>query len=1376
VSRAFPAGEWRLAAAGIVSGMITALLVILVWARGPWMPGPFAAGAASGGPGAIVGAFGRQVAEGLEARPIERRPLSGWLNLKARDVVWREPGTGRLFVSAPAVTARIDASAANRRDIVLDAVVLQQPRLELITDGSRWNYERPLAGLLAEPVGEPEREVTFLISNLRLVDGSVGVDMPQTGFALRDVEAQLADVELSSPGLPAPRLELTSASADLSVAGRERTFSITGERGQLSFPSATTQFDVAVLTVAGTRLERVSGVWDPGGFGYGLSATGTVPAVRLADLDFLALEHVPDEGTARFGFALAPAGSDGTAIRITDLSLAAGESRLTGSLAAEAGPSRFTVEQVDLRLQDLALSLLEPITGALPYRGRLTGTVQGPGSAIRVDVAAGFLADSANQRFSTRVAGEVSLTSAGLAMRDLRAELTEVPLGELRRLIPGLPLGGRASGTLVLNGAPSKAPLRVEARVELGTGLTTLGGTLDFTDSVPRYDIAGRLVGIDLQSILATPAPPVVLNAQFAAAGRGFEPATADAHLRLDGRFSGWQAAAGDTIAAVAAVGAGSLQLNALSLRLAGATAALDGNWRFIEPVSGGLNYQMAMADLAPFGPYLPKAADSTAAGSLNAAGTIAGPLDSLRFEGTLEGTGLRAGRWGAARLESTYRFTLAGSPSDADVRLTGEGITTAGAGTYASLVASARLAASDLRFEVRGEHTGGGQVVLQADGSIPPDGARSLLLRQGWFDLPEGRWELQSPARLDWGGQDGVQVTGLLLRNARTSGAVSVEGRLLPLARLDARLTAADLPLDQLQDLLGRDRVVTGRLWADMSVRPPGASPSIQGTFRLEQGTIEGVALGRVEGSIDYAGGAARTELTAAFDSAGGRLEVRGTLPLRVVLGDSLEFGLAEGAVLDATVTAERASLRPFGLLVPRVRNLAGMIDGTVALQGTVADPRLSGDLNLSDGRLDIPELNQGFDSVAGTVSFGGRTAEIRDLRVHRGGWARMNGTVTFEELDRPVVQVAAELDGFQPIGVDEHPDAGFTGSVTVSGELNSLVVTGRVVIRDGYLAMPQLGTSFVPEYLDAIDPAPVLGREFGVRRGGSWATNARIEGLRATFGEGAWVEAFDATLQLVGDITIDKTGDELRLTGTLTGERGTYTLAAGPIVRRFEIIRSQVRFLGSPEPNPAIDITARRIVLDPDGRRVEVEVRITGSAQVPRLALASADAPNIPESELLSFLLFGRRTLALGETFATTGGMVFEQAFFGGVAEVAGLELERALSSNLGLQLDLFQVRFGQGFGGLTTPTFVLGRQVANDFFLTVESGLNALLGDAGASASSWAVRLEWAIDPRQALELGVEPLNRARLLRGIGAALPPGRPSQQQLYAEFRRRWAY
>jgi hypothetical protein len=1191
------------------------------------------------------------------------------------------------------------------------------------------------------------------------------------------VEGRLADVQLAGPGLAAPRLELVSGSAILQLAGAERSWVLTAERGQLSFPDATTRFDLRAVSVAGTRLEGVSGVWDPSAPGYGVTATGLAPAVRLADLQlFMASARLPAEGTARFEFSIEPAAEDGTAFRISDLALVSGGSRVTGSLAAEAMPGGLSVERVDLMLQDVAVSLVESFAGPLPYRGTVTGTVRGPGSDIRLDLTASLSADGAAERFGVAVNGAVSLTRAGLTLRDVRAEVKQAPLSALRPLIPGLPLAGQVTGTVRLSGSPSDTPLEVDARIELGTGLATLAGTLDLTGAVPGYDVTGRLIGVNLQSVLAPAVPPVALTAQFALEGSGVDPAEARATVRLDGSFGGWRAAPGDTIALSAALAAGSVQVSSLAMRLANAEVGAEGSWRFVEPVAGAVRYRLAVADLAPFGPYLPAFGDSTAAGSLTAEGTVSGLLASMQFGGEVKGSGLRVGRWAAGQLEARYALAPTGGAPNAEIQLEAEDIATAGAGAYDALTVDLRLLSSQLKLEVRGTLAGGGEVAVVAEGSVPREGARSVLVQRGWFDLPEGRWELQSPARIVWGGDDGVRVSNARLRNARTTGEVSVEGRVLPLDRLDGRLVVADLPLDQVQDLLGRERLVTGRLWADLMLRQPGSGSEIQGTFRLDQGVIEGVALSRLDGRIDYAAGVARTEFTATFDSAAGRLDLRGTLPLRIVLGDSVEFGLAEAGPLDATLTAERVSLEPFALLLPRVRNLAGQIDGTLTLQGTVADPRLTGQLSLSGGRMSVPQLNQRFESMGGTIAFSGRTAELRDLRIRRDGWARVNGTIVFEELDRPVLQLAAELDGFRPIGVDEHPDAAFSGRITAEGELGSLVVTGRVLINDGYLAVPQLGVGYYPEYLEGIDPAPVLGRDFGARAGGSWAANARIDGLLATFGEGAWVEAFDATLQLRGDLTIDRAGDELLLTGTLQGERGTYTLSAGPIVRRFEIIRSQVRFLGSPELNPAIDITARRIVLDPDGRRMEVEVQITGTARAPRLALASAEAPDIPESELLSFLLFGRRTLALGESVATTGGAVFEQTFFGGFAEVAGLELERALASNLGLQLDLFQVRFGQGYGGLTTPTFVLGRQISNDFFLTVESGLNALLGDAGAAASTWAVRLEWAIGPRQALELGSEPLNRARLLRGIGAALPPGRPSPQQLYAEYRRRWVY
>ena len=86
-----------------------------------------------------------------------------------------------------------------------------------------------------------------------------------------------------------------------------------------------------------------------------------------------------------------------------------------------------------------------------------------------------------------------------------------VEAGALRAVAPGLPLGGRVSGTVALSGAPDRAPLALDVRLEMGTGLATVAGTLDLTGAVPRYDVTGRLVGIELQSgggrSRATPSP-----------------------------------------------------------------------------------------------------------------------------------------------------------------------------------------------------------------------------------------------------------------------------------------------------------------------------------------------------------------------------------------------------------------------------------------------------------------------------------------------------------------------------------------------------------------------------------------------------------------------------------------------------------------------------------------------------------------------------------------------------------------------------------------------------------------------------------------------------------------------------------------------------
>ncbi|HEX6693219.1 MAG TPA: translocation/assembly module TamB domain-containing protein, partial [Longimicrobiales bacterium] len=413
----------------------------------------------------------------------------------------------------------------------------------------------------------------------------------------------------------------------------------------------------------------------------------------------------------------------------------------------------------------------------------------------------------------------------------------------------------------------------------------------------------------------------------------------------------------------------------------------------------------------------------------------------------------------------------------------------------------------------------------------------------------------------------------------------------------------------------------------------------------------------------------------------------------------------------------------------------------------------------------------NQTYRNITGSMHFDGRVAEIQDVRAYSDGTATLVGVVTFERLTQPVFDLRLTLDGFRPLGVDNQPDAAVDGFVAVGGQLNELHMAGGVRVSDGYFMVPQFGADLAATYGDLNMAAPVLGQDFTPEEQPQWLRNLSIENLRVALGDGVWIKAREATLQLSGELTVNKRQDNYNVLGELEGRRGDYTLIVGPIVRRFDIVSANVRFQGGSEMNPAIDVDARRIIME-GGQRLNVDVHLGGTMRTPTISLASEDVPNIPESELISYLLFGRSSLITGTDITQSGIESFNSEAY----EIAGSLVEQAVVGKLGVPLDVFQVRWGPD-----GPSLVLGRQLSSDFFLTFESGSTGLGGIAGVGSNAttggmndWAVRLEWAFADQSSLQLGFEPVRPGSRIRGLGRVLTAD--NRQQLFAEVRRRWTW
>ncbi|HUF49200.1 MAG TPA: translocation/assembly module TamB domain-containing protein [Longimicrobiales bacterium] len=1392
MARFFSREEWPLVVAGILAGLLTSIVVLYFFFTGIGGHAPMAdetllqdqdavadaarRAAQTANRAPIVGAHQAAIVRRLDAVPVSAAPLRGPLTVTVRNLVWNEQ-SGAQFARVDVATARLELNGVARGDVRLDNVVMHRPVIALREERAGWNFERVFAELLESDADGPTRPVRRIeVRGVRIENGAVEVTRPNQRFALRAVQGRLAQVVFSGPGVTAPFVRAAELDAQLVRPDVDGTTSVALADGLFSFPRGAVRFDIAAVTLDRTRLADLDGMWHPADPGYGVTASGRAIAVDFADMRNFAPERFPGEGTASFHWRVRPLAPDLTVVALTDLAATSGNSRVTGALTVHVGPALVELRGADLLLDPLQLALVENFLGRpLPYRGAIAGRVRGTDGNIAFDVVANLTAPDASTPFRAELTGAVRMLAGGaFALQAIDANLTRVPLAALKALAPGLPLDGFVTGRVSLSGPPGEAPLAVNVRLELGNGVAIVEGAVDLTGAVPSYDLAGRLVGVNLQSIIEPRVPPVDLTARFVLRGSGTDPATMNAHVRVDGRFTGWQTRSDDTVLLVAAIRAGTLDVDTLNARLVNATVVAAGEWRFTEPQSGAVTYAVNVPDMAPFGPYLPMLGDSVAAGSLRANGTIAGTLSRMTLAGVAEGTELRFGGWQATELEAEYEVTTGGGRLPvARIEAEGRGIGTPTAGSYAAGTISMQLTPPALAFNVTATRAEGGLIQVVATGDLPETGPRSVFVQQARFDLADGTWTLVQPATIQWTEAGTLSIRGLELAAEGGVGRMFVDGVIRPFGQVDMQLRVAALPVGDVQRFLGLPARLEGTLWAEGAIRGGTENPLVDVDFRIEDGSVADVPLRRAEGQLAYQDNITAINAQIVVDTAG-TLEVNVRLPSRLSLGDGRGFALIDGASMTGSIVAQQFALAPLTAVIPRVQAVTGTVDARVDLSGTPDAPVIAGAFSLAGGAVTVPELNQRYTEITGRLSFDGRRLIVEDMRARSDGWATVGGVVVFERLDEPVMNLTVTFDGFRPIGVEDQGDAALFGTVAITGPLAAMDVTGDVRAEDGYFVLPQFGPAGVRTPLaDMTQPASVIGREIGAPTQTNWLRNLSVRNLRVTIGEGTWFQTAEARIQLAGELTIGKIGETTPITGVLTGTRGQYTLVAGPLVRRFQIVSAQLRFLGNATPDPHIDIVARRTVIDPSARQVDVDVRIAGTLSRPTLAIAGGEGAPVAESELLSFLLFGQSTASFAGD-VLPGDQLLGQTFLGGLAELGALELERSLG---GLGLDIFEIRLGQGnFGGLGAPTFVFGRQLDDKVFLTVETGIAALLGEgSSAPLTGWAVRLDWAIDRRARVRLAWEPVYRGRSLRSSGLALPFNDP-KQQLLVEYRRRWNY
>lgn len=999
-----------------------------------------------------------------------------------------------------------------------------------------------------------------------------------------------------------------------------------------------------------------------------------------------------------------------------------------------------------LRLDDLRAFLPE-----LAVRGRVNGTARLDGLlserlAIQFDLEQH---DRTLEPTRLRGGGTIALPKGGEASIDVTVEIDALSLATVATYYPTIPFRGDFRGRMRAVG--SLSDLGLEGRLAgLGDSLR-FRGRMSLAGETPSYQ--GELWGtrVRLAEFRAGfPQSDLDFHAEF----EGHGAAAGD--LQLNGRVDLFASFIGgirfdsayaifdvaeyrvrvDTAVVVAEFGrasaGGALALkegmsDSLAVYVEADSLSIFNHW--LNPERLPLGPLRASED----GPGATEAEVDILQGSATLRGWLVGRVGKFTVRAGGTGSRLTYGDWSVDSL-SLRELQLSGLPGEFGARgaalLTG--VEMGGAYlTEASLVGALEdtLASFEVDLTAR-DASAGGRVWLTWAGGTRTFGIETLAVRMG-----SSTWQLEEAARLRLEESGALAISGLKLTSGgrvfELEGSVGESGPVslkVNLTRLDLAKAAGFWP-----DTLGLSGVLS--LQAELSGRV--RNPIVQGSFEVVRGRVLGVGFSRFTGSMGYEDGQLSLDVTAQRRRVP-IFRLHGTFPIELRLP---RFGVElPDRPIRMALEGDSIPLALVSALTDQVANPRGFASASILVRGSPSDVSLVGQAEIRDGRFRTVSSGIHYQNLSGRLEFRGDQVELQGVSFNgrAGGRGTLSGTIGLESLRNPTFDlelVARELPAYNQL------DARLvvSGNVRLSGPYDQARMQGRLTVVSGVVYIDEFTrrSEIVDPFEDGlvlIDAPFSLDSDRWGPTGNVFLENLTIA-LNIALEHDTWLRSAEANVEIAGTLSLQMNRAEelLRLDGTLRAVRGDYRFLS----KRFEVIEGSIEFVGTGfDPNLRI---VSRYTAQTQKRPLEIRLVVEGTLKRPTLRLESDAQPPIPESDLLSYLLFGRPSYELTRSGTEESSLLGDvasgvpQAFFGYAlgsllvegTGIAYVDVSQAPLPGAEDELDRGDAQ------GLTATQVEVGWYLAPTVFVSVAQHL--------VGAVHPTVRVEWRLDERLTL-LGV------------------------------------
>lgn len=608
--------------------------------------------------------------------------------------------------------------------------------------------------------------------------------------------------------------------------------------------------------------------------------------------------------------------------------------------------------------------------------------------------------------------------------------------------------------------------------------------------------------------------------------------------------------------------------------------------------------------------------------------------------------------------------------------------------------------------------------VTLQAEGRWLEDLAVTAAGRLGWAEgkldaeltRAEGRalgdsFRLSAPARLTLG-PDSVRLRAL--------EAEVGPGRLSAAAAIDTETLSASLTLDKLPARLADLAVplgLTGDVSAEAEIDGPRAA--LEGRFSVEGSGLRTARLAGAPASEVALSGTWRDGRLAldgrlrAAEAAEARLAAE--LPLRI-RADDLAPELPSDQPIEGRLTWKGEAARLLAFMPLADHRFEGSGDIALALQGTLAAPRLDGRIALAGGEYESLETGALLKDLELRVELRDESARLARFSATDGGAGAISaqGRLAFAAEAGFPYELSAEIENFHLARRDD-VTASVSGQVRLEGDaqagrLSGALVTDRVEI--GVIGA-------LPPEVVALDVVEENGR-VGTATAAETTTRRRAP----------YDLALALTLEMPQEVFVRGRGLDSEWSGSL-GIRGT---AGAPLVSgEAVLVRGRLSVVGKPfdlvsgvirlpkDAEPELDVVARH-----ETGELTVTAKVTGALSQPEIALSSE--PALPPDEMVSRVLFNKGVANLTAIEAAQLATALPELTGRGAGGLDVLGLARRM-----LGVDVLQIETVEGEKG-PSPAVSAGKYVTEKVFLGVKQG---------ATPESGAVGVEVELTPNISVE---------------------------------------